>query len=566
MIPLKAKGQKSQGDNFQGFVRDLANRMPTANTGIYLTPAENDFKEWSKIIRLFRAHSLDSCKFILAKYNYELNQLKDALTGDLYDIIKEKYPVQKGWGTYIYNRNFKKRLYIHVNHPLDDSHALVIGTELLRQLKGEWLLIGGTSRNTIQGQALADVGRIRRTIFECVHENLSDLTHISISIHSYDEKTFSYPISATDVIISNGKTSDDQWGISQISLAVRDSMRMAGFRCGLAMYDSGYARLAGGWNSQGVFSNDSVGFGHWLYLELSKNVRESSAGYSKLITAMDHALNLTGKKVSQQVNRAFGLVSPRVIRLDSAHKLFFPPENVETYRIVSYNSNSNKNDTIDIHMGNWSDLLESRKNITSVSIIDTAVHDYRDQYRKAGHSGSTTVVSKIVNPQHSISSLSKFIEEIEIDSSLSGDDRDQTFREPIQVHRIPLKPILQQTYYSEATTSGNVFRWEGVLPAGYIPNITLFEVSSVPSLNDDIGGLPRFLIPLTSSSYRTAKGKFIGVQMTTILVNEIARLISEYEVMDKDIGLLAEQSEQGDYYLRVFPSSSESKNIVARTR
>ena len=46
--------------------------------------------------------------------------------------------------------------------------------------------------------------------------------------------------------------------------------------------------------------------------------------------------------------------------------------------------------------------------------------------------------------------------------------------------------------------------------------------------------------------------KFVGIQMTQVLVTEIARLVNENKASDKDIGLLAEQSEKGDYYLRLF--------------
>ncbi len=564
-MPTSLVGQKSHGDSFQGFIQILADNMPRANTGLYTSPAETDFSEWDKIIHLFRTRSLDSCRLMLTKYNYELIQIKDVQSGDHYDIISEKYPIRKGWGTYFYNRNHKKRIHIHVNHPLDDPHALVIGSELFRQLRGEWLLIAGTSRRTIQGKVTSDMGRMKHTIFERIHENLTDLIHIALSIHSYDENSFPFPISLTDIIISNGKTSDDQWGISQISLAVRDSMRTAGFRCGLAMYDSGYARLAGGWNAQGVFSNDSVGFGHWLYIELSKSIRERSSGYTKMISTIDRALDLTGKKISHQVNRAFGLVSPRVIRLDSVHGLFFPPEGAETYRIVSSGLNNTKNDTINVHMGKWLELLGSKKSVTSVSVFDTTNRGLASHYRRANRSGANSVVSKIVNPQNSISSMIKFEDGENSDSSQSDDDTQQ-LKEPIQVHRIPLKPILQQTYYSDVSAGGSPYRWEGVIPAGFLPNITLFEIHSPQAIGDDNGKMPRFLIPLTSSSYRPANGRFIGVQMTNILVNEIARLVTEYEVADKDIGLLAEQSEQGDYYLRIFPSLEETKDIVARAR
>ena len=47
--------------------------------------------------------------------------------------------------------------------------------------------------------------------------------------------------------------------------------------------------------------------------------------------------------------------------------------------------------------------------------------------------------------------------------------------------------------------------------------------------------------------------------MTDMLVNEIARLVNEYNVEGQDIGLLAEQEENGDYYLRLFPENASAE-------
>lgn len=554
--------QRAQPDSFRRFIQETVSKMPTANSGIYAIPDDNDYNNWRKIFWFFRNRSYDSCKQLLAHYNYELIQLKDVLTDNVYDIIREKYPIQRGWGTYIYNRNYKKRLYIHINHPIDDPHAINIGTEIFRQLKAEWYLIAGTSRKAIEGKLTADVGRIRKSIFQWWHEMLSSLTYVALSIHSYDEKKFPYPINLTDIIISNGRTTDDQWGVSQLSLAFRDTMRFVGYPCALAMYDSGYARLAGGWNMQGIFSNDSIGFGHWLYVELSRKVRERPWEYTKLISAMDRALELTGKKISHQVNRAFGLVSPRVIKVDSLRRLFFPPENVETYRIVSFDPKKNKNDTIDVRMGDWMNLFGSQKSITAVTVLDTSVSkDYSKVFKRPDN---TTLVSKIIDTPKRLPSIIKF-KENETQDSTSSEEDEERIGEPLQVHRIPLQPVLRQTFDDQSQSDIAPFKWEGMVEGYFAPTIQAFDVNDAKIETDDIANLPRFLIPLISSSFKSEKKTYLGVQMTTFLVSEIARLVTEYQVTDKDIGLIAEQSDGGEYYLRIFPSIAKEipvSNII----
>lgn len=539
-------------------IRDLSDHLPGERSGVYAVPTETDFHDWRAIEILFKYRSLDSCKILLARQNYLLTQVRDVYTGSTFDVIRERPPLRKGWGTFIYNRNHAKRLNIHVNHPVDDPSVLTIAAEMFRRLNAEWMLIGGTSKHAVAGSAAADMGLTRRTIFEQWHEMLSDLTHMSISIHGFPEKVYPQPISSTDIIVSNGKTSDNQWGISQISLAFRDTLRHYGLSCSLAMYDSGYARLAGGWNPQGVFSNDSVGFGHWLYMELSGRLREQPVEYHRLIAAADHALELTGKKISQQVNRAFGLVSPRVVRVDSLHRISFPPANAELYRIISFNPGRRSNDTIDVRMGNWVDVFGSHRSSASVSRLDTA-DGLGHELQRSRRNTDGAVINRIVeDPPVSIHSVVNFAGGEVPDSSRAGEDEGRT-NEPLQVHRIPLQPVLASTYSPQAPPAGTPFRWDGFVPRGFNTSIPTFEISTERSNASAMEGFPKFLIPIINSSYQAGQDRFIGVQMTRILVTEIARLVHENQMRGKDVGLLAEQSEQGGYYLRIFPTGAGDK-------
>jgi hypothetical protein len=545
--------QQSMAENLHDVLNSLAKSMPKANAGGYIQPTEEELGDWTKALKYFRSNSIDSCKRVLARMNYELIQAKGSSTTDVYDVIREKSPNRKGWGMFIYNRNFKKRLYIDINHPIDDPNALSIGEQVFLSLQGEWMLIAGTSKRAVPNRTIADMGRATKSIFQRTHEVLCGITHVTLSLHSFDEQRFPYPINVTDVILGNGRTTDYQWGISQLSLAFRDTLRAAGFRCSLAMYDSGYSALAGGWNSQGIFSNDSIGFGHWIYVELSRSMRERLHTDPKFLSILDRALDITGKKVSHQVNRAFGLVSPRVLRVDSAHRLFFPTQDADAYRIVSFNASDNRNDTIDVRVGNWVNLVGGKKTLSTVTLFDTSKKSLRNQFSSLGRNAAPAVVAKIVKPLASVSSMTKFHDEQ--DSSLI-DDGERDFVEPIQVHRIPLRPLLHQTYYAELSTNQSAYRWQGIVPEGFTPNPTLFEFKPQQQSSDEIRNLPNFLIPLINSSSNSYRQKFIGVQMTNLLVTEIARLITDYQVADNDIGLMAEQSEEGEYFLRIFPSAA----------
>jgi hypothetical protein len=462
-----------------------------------------------------------------------------------------------GWGTLIHNRGYRKRLNIHINHPVEDGNVAIIGAELFRRTGARWLLIGGSSKRALKPGLKADLAGAKISVFQKWHEELSDLTSIAISLHGYNPNAYPFPLNASEIVISNGRTSDDQWGISQISLTLRDSLRSGGYGAALAMLDSGFARLAGGRNPQGIFSNDSTGFGHWLNCELSSKVRYNEREYLKFIGLADRALDLTGRPVSQQINNAFGLVSPRVLRIDANKKLLFPPAENEKYRIISFSPGETKNDTIDLLFGDWVGGGAGNGSIARIMEYDTSNGSIHGQSGRRGQHHGNTLTTVVSNSPRNRASGIRSVGHEPRDSSLAGED-DVNAREPIQVHRIPLQPVLAATVSPGYLPVATPFEWGGIIPEGFSPQLLTYATSPSPVTRADMSGLSKFLIPLLKNSYQPGKQHFVGVDMTDMLVSEIARLVSEYEVEGREIGLMAEQSETGDYYLRLFPEIAES--------
>gem|GEM_PF-2039347 len=549
-------GQRGRIDNFVPIIEEIQNDLLVLPTDGFVPPTEKAFHDFEAVLQLFKARSLDSCELILAKYHYSLTQLTDGRTGATYDMLKEIHPAHRGWGTFVFNRNFTKRLNIEVDHPADDANTLTIAVDLFRHSRAAWLLVAGTGKRAGDDNGSGDVGRARRSIFQLFHAALSDLTYMSVSLHGYNKRFYQDPISSSDVVISNGKTTDDQWGISQISLAYRDSLRSAGFSTGLAMYDSGYSALAGSGNVQGIFSNDSVGFGHWINVELSNAVRENPAEYLRFISATDRALDLSGKKIAQLLNKAFGLVTPRVLRVDSAHPIMFPPPNQQTYRIISFNAGRAESDTLNLRVGQWVDLFKSDESMSGIRTIDTADDEVSRQFRRARHMGIHTTLANIVDPgSDPVASIINLNQQPREDS-LRADPQTNPATEPLQVHRIPLQPIVVVRSTEQDESTVNSYRWGGIVHSGYSSTIPVFEMSSQQTAITEDDLLPNFLIPIIRNSYDNGRSRFVGIQMTKVLVQEIARLVAEQEHHDNDVSLLAEQSEAGDYFLRVVPTSS----------
>ena len=547
LMVIRASAQ-TVNDNFLAFVKGIQEQAEVSSGRNCSIPNEEDLRTWSKALYYFRMHNLDSCKSFLSRENYTIVQIADHKTGHIYDVFKENAPAKKSWGTFIYNRQHAKRIFIHVTHPADDGNVAQIGAELFQKTGAEWLCIAGTSRNDKVNHVQLDAARLRETVLQRWHEVFTDLTHITLSIHGFDKKFYETPVSETDIVISNGRTSDDQWGISQISLSYRDSLRTNGFTSAVAMYDSGYSALGWGVSPQGMFSNDSVGFGHWMNIELSKEVRSNSAGCSKFIALTDRALEIAGKKVSQQVNRAFGLVSPRTLKIDSRHGLLFPPSSGEAYRIVSFNS-GNLSDTVNIHVGSWLQFPGA-----SMARIDTSSDGLMRQLRRSGGNGVKSALASIVE-QEPAEPYYGGRRNPAVDSSES-DRGDASGAEPLQVHRIPLRRRVIGGSDAEYASAITPYRWEGPLSSEFSPGRAFLQFADDRSSQDESGDLPNFLIPIINRSLGRYGDNVVEIRMSQLLAHRIARLIAEHNESSHEVQLAAEVSDQGDYFLRIFPSAA----------
>lgn len=565
LIPAFSLAEGRKGDAFLGMVQEMVQSMPGPRSGLYAVPTDAELRDWTVILSQFTGRSFDSCRALLAKYDYELTVVHDRVTGNTYEVIRERAPIRRGWGTYVYNGNFKKRLSIHVNHPVDDGNAAVVGAELFRRLGAQWMLVAGTNKNASTDYAgAADVGKTARSVFQRWHELLADPAHVALSVHGYHSPAFAEPIRSSDVVISNGRTSDDQWGISRLSLSFRDSVSLSGFRCSLAMYDSGCARLAGGGNPQGVFSNDNTGFGHWINLELSERVRYVPAQYLRLIAAADRALVLIGRKVPQLASRDFGLVSPRVVRIDSLRRMLFPVVRADNYKIVSFQASENGTDSAHVVFGGWLNFGDGQP-VTRLIVDSSSSGDFARAYRAARRKTASQVTRVVEGAGSAFPPDRRLANAVFADSNAEDD---APVREPIQVHRIPLQAVLVSTMMNETySPASTAFKWEGSVSDRFIPGLRSFQMASgraseTPELR---GGIPSFLIPLLRNSYDADTKRFVGVQMTSILVNEIARLVNEHNVNVDEVRLFAEESTTGDYFLRIFPAPVPGTAIVQNT-
>jgi hypothetical protein len=206
-------------------------------------------------------------------------------------------------------------------------------------------------------------------------------------------------------------------------------------------------------------------------------------------------------------------------------------------------------DTLDLLFGNWIDGVGKNRSLTRVVRYDSGA------LAAATEKSSRRTISTVVqNAKRKHSSGIRPAEHEETKRKpAQGEEPD--FNEPIQVHRIPLQPVLASTVAADYIPAMTPFRWGGILPENFTPQVLTYGRNVQNTFAAElVPGLDKFLIPLLNSSYDPSNRHFVGVQMTEMLVNEIARLVQEYDAEGYEIGLLAEQSDTGNYFLRLFTS------------
>jgi hypothetical protein len=533
------------------FMKDLQDHLSVQNS-VSTIPTDAELREWDDVLQFLRNDSIVRCRELLQKYNYALFELSDPVTGNDFLVLRENYPIQRGWGTYLYNLRHKKRVFVHVQYPGIEFNTLQIGSDLFRRLDGELLFIAGSQKfqtEKIERRLI----RSRKTIFTRWHELVTDLVHLTVAVRGIPSKLSNPP----DIVVSNGRTADEQWGISQISLTLRDSLRDAGFQCTLAMFDSGYATLGGASSREGIFSNDSVGFGHWLSVSVSPAVRANPSLARHFVQVTQHALEVTGKRISQQVNRAFGLVTPRVVKIDSLHGMMFPPAPGSDYRIVSFRAGNRTADSLPSRMGSWIDLARESGSVTTVTTLDSGTSAFSGTTQRAR---SRRASSAIVENPSTVFPASISLGGDAREDTGSSSDREGKPKEPLQMHRIPLKQIPVPAYTPQIAQHPTPFSINDISQISSTARIAVFQMDGGRQpLDGDLSA--NFLVPLINCRFETEEEQYIGIRINAQLVDEISHIVSRHGYSMKDIELTAEQQMDGGYCLRLIPHQSLPKPV-----
>jgi len=191
-----------EGDITEYYIETLYNEISSMGSGIYNYPEESDIKNFTEIVELIKNgndQSILTASIKAQDLGYEIIKFhQKGLNDNIYIILKENVPKEskknkKGWGSYIINYNPENDIIIESPYPLNHINTGLISVIAFKKLKAKALLLPGAHRLSSSekrdGIPVSDVGFTERSIFNTVHQILTDRGKIVIQFQGYSKMT-----------------------------------------------------------------------------------------------------------------------------------------------------------------------------------------------------------------------------------------------------------------------------------------------------------------------------------------------------------------------------------------
>jgi len=191
-----------EGDITEYYIETLYNEISSRGSGIYNYPEESDIKNFTEIVELIKNgndQSIITASMRAQDLGYQIIKFhQKGLNDNIYFILKEKVPKEskknkKGWGSYIINYKSENDIIIESPYPLNHINTGLISVTAFKELKAKALLFPGAHRLSSSekrnGIPVSDVGLTERSIFNTVHQILTDRGKIVIQFQGYSKMT-----------------------------------------------------------------------------------------------------------------------------------------------------------------------------------------------------------------------------------------------------------------------------------------------------------------------------------------------------------------------------------------
>lgn len=260
-------------------INSLENKMPRENSEGYVVPTDQEQKAFADLVSALAMEDLIKSAQLASENYYTLSYYMDQ--GDenaISYLLREKRPIQQGWGLYVFRADSTSNIIVEAPHPLSDRRTPSIALDIYRTLDARGLLIAGTHRNA-NPDGSADMAHVTKSIFQSVHMALSQEIQdtskevIILQIHGFHtSKHEGYP----QVIFGFGeKIQPKGFALAQ---KLENALAEQGIIVGLCTGDV-WQDLCGTTNAQATISSRVV----FMHIELDESIRKND---DALITAL----------------------------------------------------------------------------------------------------------------------------------------------------------------------------------------------------------------------------------------------------------------------------------------
>ncbi|MFQ5823356.1 MAG: T9SS type A sorting domain-containing protein [bacterium] len=343
-------------------IESIRSHMPGRDSEGFVKPSKAELTGWRELItallegRLENANTLVQSEFSF----YQLYRFTDTgFNQQLFYLLREKFPVTKGWGTFMVNPNFERPICIEIPHAIYDINTYKQGTDIFRRTGARFLIMAGTHRcgnsepspcdGSFQGCGtgqyhITDMAHFVDAPFQATHETI--VTHFpqtyAFSIHGNSNDN------CEDIFLSNGRSEESK----PILFNLKSTLLAAGgVSVAVAGDGTSSCPFIGSTNTQGRFTNGSPDpctqaasstNGYFIHVEQRRWVRDNFSVYVKLIDAINtniaHVTSVEGK------DQTYGENSPKTIALHSIY-----PNPFRTSITISYELPERRRVTLKIY-------------------------------------------------------------------------------------------------------------------------------------------------------------------------------------------------------------------------
>jgi hypothetical protein len=165
-------------------IEEIKDAMPGRDSNGYHGPTQDERSRFGSAIFLVMAGEIPAADSLLDYLGYDASLVVETASGDTLALIQEHMPVERGWGTFVYNRSTDAAVDVHINHPIYDINTYQVGAALYLSARGRWLLMAGTHRYANPGQQ-SDMARSWSSMFQAAHELVAPSGSLAVSVHGF---------------------------------------------------------------------------------------------------------------------------------------------------------------------------------------------------------------------------------------------------------------------------------------------------------------------------------------------------------------------------------------------